>query len=119
MFRLHLGTEELCKRWFQDRARGLNLHECGWEGRWFPAILALSLSGTVWLVMPAIKELERNIECCRRAIRNLVVMGMNPSQTPDQLELIRNLERSARAELRLRVTALQCELGLGSGSSTG
>ena len=39
--------------------------------------------------MPAIKELERNIECCRREIRNLVVMGMNPSQTPDQLELIR------------------------------
>ena len=60
------------------------------------------------VVMPAIKELERNIECCRREIRNLVVMGMNPSQTPDQLELIRNLERSARAELRLRVTALQC-----------
>ena len=48
--------------------------------------------------MPAIKELERNIECCRREIRNLVVMGMNPSQTPDQLELIRNLERSARAD---------------------
>ena len=69
--------------------------------------------------MPAIKELERKIECCRREIRNLVVMGMDPSQTPDQLELIRNLERSARAELRLRVTALQCELGLGSGSSTG
>lgn len=57
--------------------------------------------------MPAIKELERNIECCRREIRNLVVMGMDPSQTPDQRELIRNLERSARAELRLRVLALQ------------
>ena len=69
------------------------------------------------VVMPAIKELERKIECCRREVRNLVVMGMNPSQTPDQLELIRNLERSARAELRLRVTALQCELGLGSRTS--
>ena len=76
------------------------------------ASLALSLSGTVW-VMPAIKELERNIECCRREIRNLVVMGMNPSQTPDQLELIRNLERSARAELRLRVTALRCAVEQG------
>jgi hypothetical protein len=43
-----LGTEELCRRWFQDRARGLNLQECGCEGQVVhPASLALSLSGTV------------------------------------------------------------------------
>ena len=57
--------------------------------------------------MPAIKELERNIECCRREIRNLVVMGLDPNQPPDQAALIKDLERSARAELRLRVLALR------------
>jgi hypothetical protein len=37
----------------------------------------------------------------RQEIRNLVVMGLDPNQPPDQASLIRNLERSARAELRL------------------
>ena len=33
---VHLGTEELCKRWFQDRARGLmNTSQCGCEGQGF------------------------------------------------------------------------------------
>jgi hypothetical protein len=43
----------------------------------------------------------------RQEIRNLVVMGLDPNQPPDQASLIRNLERSARAELRLRVLALR------------
>ena len=43
----------------------------------------------------------------RQEIRNLVVMGLDPTQPPDQAALIRNLERSARAELRLRVLALR------------
>jgi hypothetical protein len=40
-------------------------------------------------------------------VRNLTVMGMGPNQSPDQLELIRNLEISARAEMRLRTIALE------------
>jgi hypothetical protein len=56
--------------------------------------------------MPGIEELERNIECCRREIRNLVVMGLDPNQPPDQAALIKDLERSARVELRLRKMAL-------------
>jgi hypothetical protein len=59
------------------------------------------------LVTPTIDELERNIECVRREIRNLVVMGLDPNQRPDQAALIKNLERSARVELRLRVAALR------------
>jgi hypothetical protein len=57
--------------------------------------------------MPAIEELEREIECVRREIRNLIVMGMNPKQTPQQAALTRDLERSARAKLCLRYVALQ------------
>jgi hypothetical protein len=57
--------------------------------------------------MPAIEELEREIECVRREIRNLIVMGMNPKQTPQQAALTRDLERSARAKLCLRYVALR------------
>jgi hypothetical protein len=52
--------------------------------------------------MSVIDELQKNVDSVRRELRNLTVMGMDPSQPPDQLELIKNLERSARAELRLR-----------------
>jgi hypothetical protein len=33
-------------------------------------------------------------------------MGSDPIQTPQQIELIKDLERSARAEVRLRSMAL-------------
>jgi hypothetical protein len=42
----------------------------------------------------------------RREVRNLTVMGMDPNQTTVQAALIKELERSARAEQRLRKTAL-------------
>jgi hypothetical protein len=42
----------------------------------------------------------------RREVRNLTIMGMDPNQTPKQIELIKDLERSARAEVRLRSMAL-------------
>ena len=35
------------------------------------------------------------------------VASMDPSQTPDQAALIKQLERSARAEMRLRTMALE------------
>jgi len=38
----------------------------------------------------------------RQEVRNLIVMGMRPNLTPEKAELIRNLERSARAEAKLR-----------------
>jgi hypothetical protein len=43
----------------------------------------------------------------RREVRNLTVMGMDPNQTTDQAALIKELERSARAEQRLRKMALE------------
>jgi hypothetical protein len=56
--------------------------------------------------MSVIDELQKNVDS--------VLMGMDPLQPADQLELIRNLERSARAELKLRVWALRYAQGLGS-----
>jgi hypothetical protein len=51
-------------------------------------------------------ELQTKLDSVRREVRNLTVMGMDPNQTTDQAALIKELERSARAEQRLRKTAL-------------
>jgi hypothetical protein len=56
--------------------------------------------------MQDIDELRRKLESVRREVRNLTVMAMDPKQPPDQLALILNLEKSARAEQRLRKAAL-------------
>jgi hypothetical protein len=42
----------------------------------------------------------------RREVRNLTVMGMRPDLPADKRELIHNAERSARAEVKLRIKAL-------------
>ena len=57
--------------------------------------------------MPTIAELQAKLDSVRREVRNLTVMSMQPHQPPDQLAVIKNLEHSARAELRLRVMALE------------
>ena len=54
-----------------------------------------------------IAELQAKLDSVRREVRNLTVMSMQPDQPPDQLAAIKNLELSARAELRLRVMALE------------
>ena len=56
--------------------------------------------------MPTLAELQTKLDSVRREVRNLTVMGMDPSQPPDQAALIKELERSARAEMRLRTMAL-------------
>jgi hypothetical protein len=57
--------------------------------------------------MPTLAELQAKLDSVRREVRNLTVMGMDPSQPPDQAALIKELERSARAEMRLRTMALE------------
>jgi hypothetical protein len=57
--------------------------------------------------LPTLAELQAKLDSVRREIRNLTVMGMDPSQTPGQAALIKELERSARAEMRLRTMALE------------
>ena len=57
--------------------------------------------------MPTLAELQAKLDSVRREVGNLTVMGMDPSQPPDQAALIKQLERSARAEMRLRTMALE------------
>jgi len=49
-----------------------------------------------------LQTLRRKLADTRREVRNLIVMGMRPQLTPEKAEMIRNLERSARAEVKLR-----------------
>jgi hypothetical protein len=56
--------------------------------------------------VPTLAELQTKLDSVRREVRNLTVMGMDPNQTPEQAALIKELERSARAEMRLRTMAL-------------
>jgi hypothetical protein len=51
--------------------------------------------------------LLRELADTRREVRNLTVMGMRPDVSADQLEIIRLLERSARARVKLGIMALQ------------
>jgi hypothetical protein len=62
-----------------------------------------ALTGT----KPTLAELQAKLDSVRREVRNLTVMGMDPSQTPEQTSLIKELERSARAEMRLRTMAIE------------
>ena len=57
-------------------------------------------------ITPTLAELQTKLESVRREVRNLTVMGMYPHQTTEQAALIKELERSARAEQRLRKIAV-------------
>jgi hypothetical protein len=43
----------------------------------------------------------------RREVRNLTVMGMRPDVSADEREVIHNLERSARAQVKMGIKALR------------
>ncbi|MGB8093676.1 MAG: hypothetical protein WCF62_23685 [Pseudolabrys sp.] len=51
---------------------------------------------------PTLAEVQTKLDGVRREVRNLTVMGMDPKQPPDQAELIKDLEQSARVDMRLR-----------------
>jgi len=56
--------------------------------------------------IPTLAELQTKLDSVRREVRNLTVMGMDPNQTTEHAALVKELERSARAEQRLRKMAL-------------
>jgi hypothetical protein len=56
--------------------------------------------------MPDIETLEHELRAVRQEVRNLQVLAMRPNQSAEKLELLRNLEQSARAEVKLRLKAL-------------
>jgi len=53
-----------------------------------------------------IEDAQKRLDSVRREVRNLTVMSLRPDLGPDQAALVKNLERSARAEMNLRVKAL-------------
>jgi hypothetical protein len=55
---------------------------------------------------PDIPTLERKLKGVRQEVRNLQVMQMRPGQSAEKLKLLADLERSARAEVKLRLKAL-------------
>ncbi len=57
--------------------------------------------------MPDLKTMQRKMQNCRQEIRKLTIMGMKPGLTPEKKAFLHDLERSARAELKLRHKALE------------
>lgn len=55
---------------------------------------------------PDLQTMERELRNTRQEVRNLQVMQMRPGQSAADLKLLNDLERSARAEVKLRVKAL-------------
>jgi hypothetical protein len=51
--------------------------------------------------------LERELKGVRQEVRNLQVMQMRPGQSAQKLRFLADLERSARAETKLRLKALE------------
>jgi hypothetical protein len=56
--------------------------------------------------MRDLPTLERELRDARQEVRNLQVLAMRPGLSAEKLELLRNLERSARAEVKLRLKAV-------------
>lgn len=63
--------------------------------------------------MPSVEELRQKLKDAQQEVRNLTVMGMRPDLSHEKREIIKQLERSARAEVSLRQMALNHELGRG------
>jgi hypothetical protein len=57
--------------------------------------------------MPDLKTLQTKLADARQEVRNLTVLGMSPHLTAEKAAVVRNLERSARAEVKLRIKALE------------
>ena len=57
--------------------------------------------------MLGLAEIERELKNARQEVRNLQVLQMRPGLSAEKLETLRNLARSARAEVKLRLKALE------------
>lgn len=57
--------------------------------------------------MPNLPSLEQKLRAARQEVRNLQVMAMQPGQSAEKLKLLADLKRSARAEVKLRLKAIQ------------
>jgi hypothetical protein len=60
--------------------------------------------------MPSVEQLRQELKYAKQEVRNLTVMWMRPDLSPEKREIIRQLERSARAEVMLRHKALDWQI---------
>ena len=56
--------------------------------------------------MVDLKTLQQEMKDCRQEVRNLTILGMRPGLTPEKKAHLHLMERSARAELKLRQKAI-------------
>ena len=98
---LHQAGNELA--WWKKRRKRMRWKPRGalWEETHASTKQAATLK-----VVPKLAELQTKLDSVRREVRNLTVMGMDPNQTTEQAALVKEFERSARAEQRLRKMAL-------------
>jgi hypothetical protein len=54
-----------------------------------------------------VAQLEEELSDLRQEVRALVVLAMRPDLGPDEAEFVRMLERSARADVKVRLKTLQ------------
>jgi hypothetical protein len=64
---------------------------------------------------PDMDTLQRALAGARQELHNLQVMSLRPGQSPEQLEMLRKLEVSCRAEVKLRRRAIQYQRSLEGG----
>jgi hypothetical protein len=57
--------------------------------------------------MKSVDDLTDKLQETRQRVRNLTVIGLRPDLPPHKREVVRQLERSARAEVKLRRKALE------------
>jgi hypothetical protein len=57
--------------------------------------------------MPDLNELQAELDNTRQEVRNLQVMQLNPGVSPEKREVLRQLERSARASAKLGRRAVE------------
>jgi hypothetical protein len=57
--------------------------------------------------MPDLKTLQQELDDTRREVLNLTVLAMAPRLSAKEAAAVKEMERSARAEVKLRVKALE------------
>jgi hypothetical protein len=57
--------------------------------------------------MADVTILQQELDEARREVENLTVLSLSPNLSREDLALVKQLERSARAEVKLRVMALE------------
>jgi hypothetical protein len=66
-------------------------------------------------VLPPMKTLLLKLKGARQELHNLQVMQMRPEQSAEKVEFLHKLELSCRAEIKLRLRAIEYQRSLEDG----